>query len=158
MLALLLAGCGGDNSANNTSNSGGTSSGGSSSAGNTGGSASSGSGFNPSDLQVTATGSYTSGIGLYYYIGVVKNNSSATLKQISASLVDDSGNVLPGDKAVDVSLIVVVLPPGKSAGFNIQSDQLVSKPSFKFTAQTVNPGDTLQPADLSVSNDKLDPK
>ncbi len=162
LFAALLAGCGGDNSASQSSQptsgtSGGqvnqptTASSGSSGSNNSGGSA-----FNPADLQIVTTASYTSSLGLYYYIGVVKNNGSATLKDIRPTLVDDSGNTVPEDKAPEIDLTRVILPPGSSAGFNLQYDQLISKPSYKFTAKVVKPGDTLQPAKISVVNDKLD--
>ncbi len=166
LLAALLAGCGGDNSASQSSQptsgtSGGqanqptTASSGSSGSNNPGAGSSGNSAFNPADLQIVTTASYTSPLGLYYYIGVVKNNGSATLKDIQPTLVDDSGNTIPQDKAPETDLTRVILPPGSSAGFNLQYDQLIGKPSYKFTAQVVNPGDTLQPAKISLVNDKL---
>ncbi len=154
MMFVLLVGCGGDNTATNTPvasqptpSSGGSGGGtGNTNVGNAGAYA---------DLQVTTSANYSSSLGLYYYIGVVKNTGSQTAKQIKVTLLDDSGNAVAEGKAAEADLVRVILPPGKSAGFSVQYDQQVNRPGYKLSAQTVGASDSLQPAQLSVVNDKL---
>lgn len=85
-----------------------------------------------------------------YYIGVVRNDGSNSVKQVIMHLVDDSGRVISTDDAPETMLPQVFdLPPGQSVGFSMMYEgSPIKHPTFSFEQQ---PDDTnLADAKLTV--------
>ncbi|PZR97819.1 MAG: hypothetical protein DLM69_09310 [Candidatus Chloroheliales bacterium] len=76
-----------------------------------------------------------------YYIGVVRNDGSSTIRQAIMHLVDDSGKALSTDDAPEMLLPqVFALPPGQSVGFSMMYEgKPIKHPQFSFEQQ---PDDT----------------
>jgi len=82
-----------------------------------------------------------------HYLGIVKNEGSITAKELMVRVVDDSGQVQE-QPAGDVEY--ALLPPGQSAGFNMDyvgGD--IKHPQFNASGTAITADDP-QPAQLSI--------
>jgi hypothetical protein len=81
-----------------------------------------------------------------HYLGIVKNEGNSTVTQLTVQVVDDSGQVQGAASALEYA----ILPPGQSAGFNLEYvGPDIKRPQFKATGTAIA-SDGLQPAQLSI--------
>lgn len=88
-----------------------------------------------------------------YYIGVVKNEGSATVNNVEMNLVDASGTVV-GDTDYQLLRGVFGLPPGQSVGFSIMQGIPVQHPQFAFKLLPPS-GDSDKPIKIIVISSTL---
>lgn len=160
-LSLTLVGCndssGGNGSAGNSTGSSG---------GNT--SASGNAANSPTAADSSAANSNSGGSGnlkltvvkfnlvtqgkLNFYVGVVRNDGSASVSNPVMHLLDDSGKPVDDNASETMLNQVVVLPPDQSVGFKIlYSGSPIQHPQFSFDLETTD----LTPLKLTVADSQL---